>query len=268
MTDAQRLWDACKESIREQLTEGVWQTTFEEARVVAGEPGELVLAVPNMLVRERILYRYGPLVRDAIDGAGGTGCALRVEIVALPAGPLGADGDERADVEAGALPVAPAAGAAPGPRDGQTALNPDFTFEAFVIGEANRFAYAAARAAAESPAESYNPLFVYGASGLGKTHLLHAIGNYVRAQFPARQVKYVSTERFLNDYVNMIQRRTGDEFRRRYRQVDVLLIDDVQFLAGKEGLQDEFFHTFDELFQINSLLVLTSDTHPRHPDAA
>ncbi len=263
MTDAQRLWDACKESIREQLTEGVWQTTFEEARVVAGEPGELVLAVPNMLVRERILYRYGPLVRDAIDGAGGTGCALRVEIVALPAGPLGADGDERVDVEAGALPVAPAADAAPGPRDGQTALNPDFTFEAFVIGEANRFAYAAARAAAESPAESYNPLFVYGASGLGKTHLLHAIGNYVRAQFPARQVKYVSTERFLNDYVNMIQRRTGDEFRRRYRQVDVLLIDDVQFLAGKEGLQDEFFHTFDELFQINSLLVLTSDTHPR-----
>jgi chromosomal replication initiator protein len=147
-------------------------------------------------------------------------------------------------------------------RDVPTALNPEFTFEAFVIGETNRFAHAAARAAAETPAKSYNPLFIYGGSGLGKTHLLHAIGNYVRAQYPGLLVQYVSTEKFLNEYINMIRRNTGDDFRRRYRQVDVLLIDDVQFLAGKEQTQVEFFHTFNELFSANGQIVLTSDIHP------
>ena len=264
MTDAQRLWQSCTGRIREQLTEAVWQTTFEEARVAPAEPGELVLAVPNMLVRDRIEHRYGPLVRDAIDNAGGTGYALRVEVIALPAHVQApADGDGTGD-DPGVVPDDPAteAGAATA-ANGHTALNPDFTFEAFVIGETNRFAYAAARAAAESPARSYNPLFVYGASGLGKTHLLHAIGNYVRAQFPGDHVKYVSTEKFLNEFVNSIRTNTTEAFRQRYRLVDVLLIDDVQFLAGKEQTQDEFFHTFNELFQANSQIVLTSDTHPR-----
>ncbi len=270
MTDAHRLlWQACTATIREQLTEAVWQTTFEEVRVSSSEAGELVLGVPNLLVRERIEKRFLSLVRDALDDAGGTGYTLRLEVVQVPASAA----DEEAEPEArpAASPDASelrrnSAAIDAGPvsaRNGNSALNPDFTFEAFVIGEANRFAYAAARAAAESPAQSYNPLFVYGASGLGKTHLLHAIGNYVLAQFPGRHVKYVSTEKFLNEYINMIRTSTGDDFRRRYRQVDVLLIDDVQFLAGKEGTQEEFFHTFNELFQANSQIVLTSDTHPR-----
>ena len=265
MTDAQQLWQSCTGRIREQLTEAVWQTTFEEARVAPAEPGELVLAVPNMVVRDRIEHRYGPLVREAIDNAGGTGYALRVEVIAMPAHlDAGADDKSPAD-DPGPVRdsrgATEAAGATAG--NGHTAMNPDFTFEAFVIGETNRFAYAAARAAAESPAKSYNPLFVYGASGLGKTHLLHAIGNYVRAQFPGDHVKYVSTEKFLNEFVNSIRTNTGEAFRQRYRLVDVLLIDDVQFLAGKEQTQDEFFHTFNELFQANSQIVLTSDTHPR-----
>jgi len=269
VTDAHRLWQACTATIREQLTEAVWQTTFEEVQVSSGESGELVLGVPNLLVRERIEKRFLSLVRDALDDAGGTGYTLRLEVVQVPASAA----DEVAEPEAqpAASPDAPelrrnSAAIDAGPasaRNGNSALNPDFTFEAFVIGEANRFAYAAARAAAESPAKSYNPLFVYGASGLGKTHLLHAIGNYVLAQYPGRHVKYVSTEKFLNEYINMIRTSTGDDFRRRYRQVDVLLIDDVQFLAGKEGTQEEFFHTFNELFQANSQIVLTSDTHPR-----
>ena len=269
MTSEQRLWDSCKEQIREQLTEGVWQSTFAEAVVVPAEPGVLVLGVPNPLLRDRIERRYGPLVRDALDGVGGMDVVVRFEVVPAQRTPAAgdADGEDEAEEQPEAVEVVPRATAAPtghGPRDGQTALNPDFTFEAFVTGEANTFAYAAARAAAESPAMTgYNPLFIYGASGLGKTHLLHAIGNYVQVQFPGRSVKYVSTEKFLNEFVNMIQRRTGDEFRRRYRELDVLLIDDVQFLAGKEGLQDEFFHTFNELFQAKSLLVLTSDTNPR-----
>ncbi len=264
MTDAQRLWQSCTGRIREQLTEAVWQTTFEEARVAPAEPGELVLAVPNMLVRDRIEQRYAPLVREAIDNAGGTGYALRVEVITLPAHLDGPVDDESGGDDPGLGRSSPAIDAAAVTAgNGHTALNPDFTFEAFVIGETNRFAYAAARAAAESPAKSYNPLFVYGASGLGKTHLLHAIGNYVRAQFPGDHVKYVSTEKFLNEFVNSIRTNTTEAFRQRYRLVDVLLIDDVQFLAGKEQTQDEFFHTFNELFQANSQIVLTSDTHPR-----
>jgi len=266
VTDAQRLWESCKEQIREQLTEGVWRSTFAEAVVIPSEPGVLALAVPSILLRDRIERRYGPLVRDALDGVGGADIALRFEVVPASAHLEGADGaeddaddEEEGELRLGTLAVDPGLGL----RHGQTALNPDFTFEAFVSGETNKFAYAAARAAAESPAKSYNPLFIYGASGLGKTHLLHAIGNYVRAQFPASQVKYVSTEKFLNEFVNMIRTTTGDEFRRRYRQVDVLLIDDVQFLAGKEQTQEEFFHTFNELFQANKQIVLTSDTHPR-----
>ncbi len=281
MTDAQRLWQACTGTIREQLTEAVWQTTFEEVSVEPGDSGELVLRVPNLLVRDRIEKRFLSLVRDALDDAGGASFTLRLAVAPAPSH-LAGSADDLGDEVYEAAPRrgrtssehagdtmelrrnTAAIDAGPvSTRNGNSALNPDFTFEAFVIGETNRFAYAAARAAAESPAKSYNPLFIYGASGLGKTHLLHAIGNYVRAQYPGRHVQYVSTEKFLNEYINMIRTSTGDEFRRRYRQVDVLLIDDVQFLAGKEGTQEEFFHTFNELFQANSQIVLTSDTHPR-----
>ena len=249
MTDAQRLWQECSQTIREQLAEGIWLTTFEEVQVESGPPGELVLRVPNLLVRERIEKRFLSLVRGALDDAGGGNHALRIEVAPLSDHADGAahEVDEEAEVEE-ALPELRRNSAAvdAGPvsnRNGNSALNPDFTFEAFVIGEANKFAHAAARAAAETPAKSYNPLFIYGSSGLGKTHLLHAIGNYVRAQFPGRHVQYVSTEKFLNEFVNMIRTSSGTEFRRRYRQVDVLLIDDVQFLAGKEQTQEEFFHT-------------------------
>ena len=262
MTDAERLWRECTGTIRGQLAEGAWRTTFDEVELVHGEAGELVLLVPNSLIRDRIENRYLLLVRDSLNGAGGGGYALRLEVVP----PSGAPADEVAPG-----PGEDAGGSQPGwvadpfgsPRTIHTTLNPDFTFEAFVIGETNSFAHAAARSAAEAPAKNYNPLFIYGPSGLGKTHLMHAIGNYVRAQYPNLLVQYVSTEKFLNEFVNMIRTNTADEFRRRYRQVDVLLIDDVQFLAGKEQTQVEFFHTFNELFQANSQIVLTSDVHPR-----
>jgi len=264
VTDAQRVWQACTGTIREQLTEAAWQTTFEEVAVIDGSSGELVLRVPNLLIRDRIENRFLSLVRDALNGVGAAAYQLRLE-VAPPAPVASSDGSTAAGPDDdGPDPrptvVAPAPGAS---RTIHSALNPDFTFDAFVIGETNKFAHAAARAAAETPAKSYNPLFIHGGSGLGKTHLMHAIGNYVRDQYPGLLVQYVSTEKFLNEYINMIRTSTGDDFRRRYRQVDVLLIDDVQFLAGKEGTQEEFFHTFNELFQANSQIVLTSDIHPR-----
>ena len=254
VNELEKLWTDAALWLRDQVSEGVWSSTFQDIRVDEIVGDHLVLLVPSSVVRERIESRYLPLVRDALTEVGAGHLQLVVEVRADTVEP---EPDELFPQPTGAgRPTE-----APRLLDG---LNPNYLFETFVKGASNQFALAAAQRVAEVPARSYNPLFIYGAAGLGKTHLLHAIGHYVHQNYAHYQVRYVSTETFLNEYVDAIRTNSTTSFKRRDRDADVLLVDDIQFMEGKEGLQEEFFHTFNALHGANKQIVISSD---RMPDA-
>ncbi len=269
ISDAHRLWSMCAALLRAQVSDPVWHTAFEGVRAVGYDGQSLTLGVASALAKERIEGRYLGLVRDALAEAGAphVELVLRIEppeppslwtvptpssvhtTVARPTpngGPLDRPARER-DLP---TPV------------GDVELNPRYTFENFVIGGSNRFAHAAAQSVAEMPARRWNPLFVYGDAGLGKTHLLQAIASYVNDNYPAYRVRYVTSETFLNEFIDSMHSDTRDAFKRRYRDIDVLLVDDVQFFQGKQETLEEFFHTFNHLHQTNRQIVLSSDRAP------
>jgi chromosomal replication initiator protein len=254
VNETEELWTKVSPLLKEQVSEVVWYSTFNDVSAEVDD-GTLTLLVPNTLVRDRILARYMPMISEALTELGEPSHDIVVEID---------PNSEDEESEVGTAPVFAEAELASTPPGLAAGLNPRYTFDNFVKGTSNQFALAAALRVAETPGRSYNPLFIYGSAGLGKTHLLHAIGAYVHHHYAHYEVRYVSTETFLNEYVDAIRTNSTAAFKRRYREVDVLLIDDIQFMEGKEGLQEEFFHTFNSLHGANKQIVISSD---RTPDA-
>jgi chromosomal replication initiator protein len=270
VSESEQLWTAVAQLLRAQVSEAVWFSTFQDVTALESDASTLRVSAPNSHTRDRILSRYLPLVRDALEEIGQSGLHFAVEVQIADAvqtesqperGAFGRDESEPAGNSGSGGAVQRGDTSSSNETSG---MNPRYTFETFVKGASNQFALAAALRVAETPGRSYNPLFIYGAAGLGKTHLLHAIGHYVHHHYQHDVVRYVSTETFLNEYVDGIRTNTIANFKRRYRDIDVLLIDDIQFMEGKEGLQEEFFHTFNSLHGANKQIVISSD---RMPDA-
>ena len=279
VSDAVDVWTQVTLSLRSQLAESVWFSTFQDVTPLDSDDVTLRLMAPSAYVRDRILTRYLPLVTEALHDANEGQRSVEIDVASSDAGPEHDDQDDQLSTTNGSAPRSrldmdsdrgidrrDERGAHRADRSllDEAGLNPRYTFETFVKGASNQFALAAALRVAETPARSYNPLFIYGSAGLGKTHLLHAIGHYVHSNYQHHEVRYVSTETFMNEYVDAIRQNTTASLRRRYRDIDVLLIDDIQFIAGKEGLQEEFFHTFNSLHGANKQVVISSD---RMPDA-
>jgi chromosomal replication initiator protein len=259
VNDTDQLWTSCAGALRAQVSEATWQATFSGVAPLSVSGDEVVLGVPSTVILDRVTSRFLGLIEDTVRTTAGHDVAVRLEVVPP---------DEPDTVaELPEPPVMPSASErsrpAPVRRTEVSLLDPRYTFETFVIASSNRFAHAAAQSVAESPSRSYNPLFIYGDAGLGKTHLLHAIGNYVSENFAGRHVRYVTTETYMNEFVDAIRNNTTTEFKRRFRECDVLLIDDVQFMERKESLQEEFFHTFNTLYGASKQIVLTSDRPPK-----
>jgi chromosomal replication initiator protein len=265
VNQAGELWNRCTGSLREQVSETTWQLWLSGIEPVDFANGVFVLSVPNGLIRERVETRYLPMIEDTLANEVGSPVRGRLEVQEHEPNQPEQDlffEPQPAPEPARRLPALPQNNTN-GRDTPAVQLDPKFVFETFVAASSNRLAHAAAQAVAETPGRSYNPLFIYGDSGLGKTHLLHAIGNYVSENFNRRKVLYVTTETFMNDFVDSLRTSTTLAFKRRYRECDVLLIDDVQFMENKEGLQEEFFHTYNDLKGASKQIVLTSDRPPK-----
>ena len=244
------IWDAVLSRIETKVNRHSFYTWFKPTTFVAEDNGTLRIRVPNALFRDWLTKHYSAVLDEAMREVERPGS--RVEFVT----------EEAAPVAVAAPPLLPEPIPEDEPEPSQGGLGPRYSFDTFIVGSSNQFAHAACRAVAEAPSRSYNPLFIYGGVGLGKTHLMHAIGHYVLTHLSTLKLTYISSERFMNEMINAVRYDRVLDFRERYRSVDVLLVDDVQFLAGKEGTQTEFFHTFNALYDAQKQIVISSDCPP------
>ena len=256
------LWEEILTRVETKVNRHSFYTWFRPTTFVTEDVGGLTVKVPNEVYTEWLTKHYAGVISEAMGELKRSD--VPVQFVSDPAldtppepVPIELGSDETPTFDAGVQPATP----------GPASLNLRYTFDSFVVGSSNQFAHAASRAVAEAPSRSYNPLFIYGGVGLGKTHLMHAIGQYVLDHDRYLKLTYISSERFMNEMINAVRYDRVLDFRERYRSVDVLLVDDIQFLAGKEGTQTEFFHTFNALYDSQKQIVLSSDCPPHEIQA-
>lgn len=250
------IWQATLDEIEKKMSKPSFETWLKTTQPISLTEDTMVISVPNDFTKDWLQGRYADLIRDTLRDV--LNKSYKIQFVT----PRINEGEEfDTSCEEAPLSRTPAVRSNEIPTSW---LNPRYTFDTFVIGNSNRFAHAASLAVSEAPARAYNPLFIYGGVGLGKTHLMHAIGHHVLANIPTTyRVLYISSEKFTNEFINSIRDNKTVEFRNKYRNIDVLLIDDIQFLAGKEQTQEEFFHTFNALHENNKQIIISSDRPPK-----
>lgn len=244
------LWQYILTEMKDKVSKPSYDTWLSETKASDVTNDVFTVLVPNEFIRNWLENKYTDVIKQLIFEI--TGLKLSVEFI------IEHDTMDKKEVSASTESTERVQ-----KQEQRNMLNPKYTFETFVVGATNRFAHAAALAVSEAPAKSYNPLFIYGGVGLGKTHLMHAIAHYVQEYHPEKNVIYLSSEKFTNEFINAIMDNNAEIFRNKYRNVDILLIDDIQFLAGKEQTQEEFFHTFNTLHEENKQIIITSDRQPK-----
>lgn len=264
-------WQTVLAELELSISKANFITWFKNTGIISQEAGQVIVCVPNAFTRAWMEKKYHQLIVKSLERITGKPVRkLEYKIDSIKNIPEQSDAVAVVTPENMPTPteVSPAPQSyhhynAPTNNNGGFTVNPKYTFESFVVGKGSELAYAAAQAVVDRPGVAYNPLFVYGGVGLGKTHLIQAVGNELLKKNPATQIMYVSAEKFSNDFIHSIKDRTAKDFQTRYRHIDLLLIDDIQFIAGKEGTQESFFHTFNELHQANKQVILTSDRPPK-----
>lgn len=257
MTNAE-IWQIVLGELEVSLSRANFTTWFKNTSVAAAQEGEVIISVPNIFTKEWLENKYHTQIKSALEKVLGPSGAKKIS---YQVGSTAVIQPEPAVMLEAAVAEAPVSSSSTSTK--LTSLNPRYHLGEFVVGSSNKLAFAAATAVAENPGLTYNPLFLYGGVGLGKTHLLHAIGNQVLQNYPEKRVLYVTSERFTNEMIGAISSRRTTQFKDRYRKIDLLLIDDIQFLAGKEGTQEEFFHTFNALHEENKQIIISSDRPPK-----
>lgn len=255
VTNAKELWDTILSHIQTRISKPSFETWLKSTKATSLDDNTLLITAPNEFTRDWLESRYSELILETLYEV--TGKVITIKFV------VPTSNSQQNEPKMGTVPASKEKRSSTQDDSPQTMLNPKYTFDTFVIGAGNRFAHAASLAVAEAPAKAYNPLFIYGGVGLGKTHLMHGIGHYVLEQNPNARVVYLSSEKFTNEFINSIRDNQTVNFRNKYRNVDILLIDDIQFLAGKEQTQEEFFHTFNTLHEESKQIVISSDRPPK-----